>query len=133
MGTGTVSVLLDTPAAVWLVQGNPRLGDAAREKLTHLDRKDIYVSDLLLLELSMLISKGRVTVDTDPKAFLRDFALRFRVLSIDGEIAATAMDLPLTHGDPFDRVFVATALRHQLPLVTRDRTIRDSGIVDVIW
>lgn len=133
MGFGSMSVLLDTHAAVWLVQGSPRLSEGVREKLAHLERSDIYISDLLLLELSMLIAKGRVVVRSEPTPFLKDFASRFHILPIDAEIAAAAMALELPHADPFDRVFVSTALRHKLPLVSRDRAIRSSGLVDVIW
>ncbi|HEV2845207.1 MAG TPA: PIN domain-containing protein, partial [Thermoanaerobaculia bacterium] len=37
------------------------------------------------------------------------------------------------HGDPADRLIVATAIETGVPLVTRDRQIRDFGRVDVLW
>jgi PIN domain nuclease of toxin-antitoxin system len=36
------------------------------------------------------------------------------------------------HGDPADRLIVATALTHGLVLATHDQAIRDSGVVK-IW
>lgn len=35
--------------------------------------------------------------------------------------------------DVFDAAIVAAATTRNLPLITRDRGITDSGIVDVIW
>jgi PIN domain nuclease of toxin-antitoxin system len=52
---------------------------------------------------------------------------------IASEIAAMAIDLELPHGDPFDRIIVASARHHKLPLVTRDRNISASGLVRVVW
>lgn len=37
------------------------------------------------------------------------------------------------HGDPGDRLIVATALVHGAKLVTRDARISDSGLVPVGW
>jgi PIN domain nuclease of toxin-antitoxin system len=36
-------------------------------------------------------------------------------------------------GDPWDRFITATAMALGLPLVTRDRRIRESGPVETIW
>ena len=128
-----MSVLLDTHAALWLVQGDDRLTPAALSRLQELDRDEIFVSDLMLLELALLVTKRRVEVDERLGSFLNDFAAHFHVLPVDAVIAATAAELALPQGDPFDRIFVATAVRHALPLVTRDREIRDSGLVPTIW
>lgn len=128
-----MSVLLDTHAALWLVQGDDRLSPAALSRLQELDRDEILVSDLMLFELALLITKRRVVVDERLGSFLNDFAAHFHVLPVDAPIAATAAELALPQGDPFDRIFVATAVRHALPLVTRDREIRDSGLVPTIW
>jgi PIN domain nuclease of toxin-antitoxin system len=35
--------------------------------------------------------------------------------------------------DPWDRFIVATALAFELPLVTADRHIQKSGLVEAIW
>jgi PIN domain nuclease of toxin-antitoxin system len=128
-----VSVLLDTHAALWLVQGDTRLSSTARDRISQLDRDEIYISDLVPFELGLLVSKQRVVIAEALGPFLRDFAAHFRVLPVDAEIAAVAVELSLPQADPFDRVFVATATRHKLPFVTRDSDIRTSGVVDTIW
>lgn len=128
-----MSVLLDTHAALWLVQGDPRLGTAARERISSVAAEDVYVSDLMLFEIALLVFKKRVEIVGDLSVFLRDFSNRFRTLPIDSEIAALAVGVSLPQSDPFDRIFVATAVRHTLPLVTRDKMIRESGLVETIW
>jgi PIN domain nuclease of toxin-antitoxin system len=128
-----VSVLLDTHAALWLVQGDARLSATARDRISALDRDGIYISDLMLFELGLLISRQRVVIAGPLGPFLWDFSSHFRVLPVDAEIAAMAVELALPQADPFDRIFVATARRHKLPIVTRDSEIRESALVETIW
>jgi PIN domain nuclease of toxin-antitoxin system len=66
-------------------------------------------------------------------SFLEEIAARFRVLPLNPIVAADAVTLPLPHGDPFDRVIVATARRHSLPLLSKDRAIATSRLVPLIW
>jgi len=47
--------------------------------------------------------------------------------------AKMAVELEFPRGDPFDRVIAATAKVHGIPLLTRDRSITDSGVVEIIW
>ena len=133
MGVHALSVLLDTHAALWLVQGDERLSAAARERISPLDRDGICIPDLMLFELALLATRQRVVITEPLEPFLRDFSGHFRVLPVDAGIAAKAVELSLPQADPFDRLFVATAIRHKLPLVTRDREIRGSGLVATIW
>ncbi len=128
-----MKLLLDTHAAVWLLQGDSRLGPEARRALVAGDAEPPYISDIVLLEVSLLVGNGRIVPAVAPNAFLRRFTASLQVLPIDPDIAAAVPGLALPHADPFDRVIVATALRHRLPLVTRDRAIRESGLVKVIW
>lgn len=53
-------------------------------------------------------------------------------VNVDHQDAIRAGSLPWTHRDPFDRMLVAQALRHNLTLATRDETILTAGIVDAI-
>lgn len=126
-------LLLDTHAALWLVQGNDRLGETARTVIEPLGRDERCISDLLLFELSLLVSKKRIEIDEPLSEFLQAFSTHFHVLPVDAHIAALAVEIALPQADPFDRIFVASALRHKLPLVTRDRQIRDATLVNTIW
>jgi PIN domain nuclease of toxin-antitoxin system len=53
---------------------------------------------------------------------------------IDEAVAGrfTTIDRDLLR-DPWDRFIVATAIAFDLPLVTADRRIQNSGLVETIW
>lgn len=79
-----------------------------------------------------LHSKGRLP-DCPLAELLAKIADNFRVIPISPGIARIAVELELAHGDRFDRVIVATAKVHGTPLLTRDRAITDSGVVEIVW
>lgn len=91
------------------------------------------MSDLTLLEIAMLVKKRRVSLNVPLRDYLRGLQSTYPVLAIDADIAAIAMVLDLPGADPFDRVIVATALHHELPLATRDRVIADAKLLRTIW
>ena len=73
----------------------------------------------------MLHEKGRFTLLRDASSW-RDALLRegLTEIPVDGAIAARAGGLPDMHGDPADRLIVATALEgHRL--VTGDQRLLD--------
>lgn len=124
---------LDTHAVLWSLAGDSRLGQNARNLISSANRTELVISDMVLLEVSYLSAKGRITDAGGLDVLLAAIADHFRVIPITPEIAKLALDLELPHGDPFDRVITATAKAHGIPLLTRDRAITDSGVVDVVW
>jgi PIN domain nuclease of toxin-antitoxin system len=133
MGRVHVSLILDTHAALWLVQGDNRLSERARSRIEAAAPDELVISDLLLLELAILIDRGRVKLKSDPARFLKRLGRRFLVIPVDADIASEAIALPLPQGDPFDRVFVATARSMSAELITRDAGIHESRLVSVVW
>lgn len=124
---------LDTHAVLWSLAGDARLGSRAREIIVAAKKSDLTISDIVLLEVTMLASKGRLQLSCPPLRLLSRIAEKFRVIPISPDIAALAVSLELSHGDPFDRIIVATALVEKVPLLTRDRLIADSGQVETVW
>jgi PIN domain nuclease of toxin-antitoxin system len=125
--------LLDTHALIWARQDDARLGTAAREALARNPTEDFAVADVTLLEVAMLLERDRLRTDLGSGIFLRELVAGQPVLSITPEIADFAVRLALPQADPFDRVIAATAKMHGLTLVTRDRRIRESGLVPTVW
>lgn len=73
----------------------------------------------------MRVQKGRLSFLLDLAAWRRDLLGQGVVeIPVDGAIAARAGLLPDLHGDPADRLIVATALAGD-QLVTADRLILD--------
>lgn len=124
---------LDTHAVLWSLADDSQLGSKARKLISSASRTELVISDIVLLEVSYLSAKGRIKDAAGLDVLLAKIVGSFRVLPIDPAIAELALSLDLPHGDPFDRVITATAKIHKIPLLTRDRLIVDSGVVETIW
>ena len=133
METKPVKACLDTHAVLWSLADDPRLGSQARSLISHSRRSELIISDIVLLEISYLSAKGRIEDVDGVDILLAKVAESFRVIPISPEIARLALELDIPHGDPFDRVIAATAKTHAIPLLTRDRSITDSGSVATLW
>jgi PIN domain nuclease of toxin-antitoxin system len=57
---------------------------------------------------------------------------RVTPLPLTPEIAVHADELQM-HPDPADRFIVATALRYDAPLISKDRLMRSLRFVETIW
>lgn len=129
-------ILLDTQALVWFAQGDERLGTAAREIVaTSLAAGKAAVSPISFWEVAMLVSKGYLDLGRPPSAWAQEICGRGKIIiaPLSPEIAIDAGSLPGDiHGDPADRIIVATARGLACPLLTSDRKIRayaDAGHV----
>jgi PIN domain nuclease of toxin-antitoxin system len=125
------AVLLDTCAIIWLVNGNPLASSATAAIIYAGSANGVFVSPVSAWEVGLLSRprSGRshaVEFMPDPKTwFARVMAgPGIREASLTPEIAIDALFLPgELHGDPCDRLLVATARYLGLPIVTRDRSI----------
>lgn len=129
----TVKAILDTHALIWVAEFDPRLSQTAIDYVKQCDRSDLCISDISLLEIAMLHHKGRIPSSAPLDKVLGQAEMNFHILRINSNIAAEAYALPLTQADPFDRIIVATARHHQIPLITKDQLIVDSNCVETIW
>ena len=125
--------LLDTHTVIWSLTDDARLGISARELIDQAKEAELAISDMTLLEISMLAKKGRIQLSGPIAGLLKDIASQFRVLPINAEIAADAMELEIPQADPFDRVIVATARKYRIDLLTKDRNIVNAQSVSTVW
>ena len=117
-------ILLDTHILKWQEQGDLRLGPQTRRAIARALQEDrAAVSAISFWEVGMRVQKGRLDFLLDLSAWRRDLLnLGLIEIPVDGGIATRAGQLPDIHGDPADRIIVATALSgHQL--VTADGKI----------
>jgi PIN domain nuclease of toxin-antitoxin system len=126
-------IVLDTHAWIWLASDPARLGKEALRVI----RKDRArgVAAISCWEVATLAARGRIELDRDPVAWMDD-ALRdlgTDLLPLTPAVAAASAQLGEFHGDPADRLIVATALTHGAVLVTKDERIREFGAVRTVW
>ncbi|MGC6582990.1 MAG: type II toxin-antitoxin system VapC family toxin [Akkermansiaceae bacterium] len=124
---------LDTHTVIWAVKDDPRLGRNARKVISSSNREDLLLPSLVLLEISMLLSKGRLEIHGSPASFLKSVAGLFHQAELSPEIVHQAMKLELPHGDPFDRVIAATAMVNRAALLTRDSHLANCQSIETVW
>lgn len=115
-------IYLDTHVVVWLYAGlASRLSRRGRELL---NRSDLAISPMVVLELQYLYETGRTTEpgNTVIQDLSHRIGLRIGEESFQ-QIVALASQQIWTR-DPFDRLIVGQAAPSQMTLVTKDRTIR---------
>lgn len=129
-------ILVDTHVVVWLAFAQHQLSSKARTAIGDARKNGdgLAISDISLLELATLASKGRIRLDISLESFLREVETRFVVLPISGRACARAIELPAAYPkDSADRIIGATALVEGLSLLTADRDIRRSRALHTIW
>lgn len=132
-------LLLDTHALLWLMEGVPILSRAAR-KLADDAAKDglLRVSAISLWEIATLESKGRISFDRDCQTWIDEMlaAPGLHLVPLSPEIAVQSTRLPgNVHGDPADRILIATARVLNATLLTADAKIRNyakAGYLSVV-
>jgi PIN domain nuclease of toxin-antitoxin system len=100
------------------------MGAKARRLLEQaLRENDVAVSAISFWEVGMQLQKGRLDLRMDLGVWRRDLLSSGLIeIPVDGAVGARAALLPGLHGDPADRIIVATALQgHRL--MTADRLI----------
>jgi PIN domain nuclease of toxin-antitoxin system len=128
-----VRLLLDTNAFVLFAVGSPRLSPRVRSLIED-QEDDLLVSAVTPWELTIKSALGKLSLPADVSLVYRTTRdeVRASELPVTAAHALHVRQLPLIHGDPFDRMLVAQAQIEELAIVTNDRTIRSYG-VDVIW
>jgi PIN domain nuclease of toxin-antitoxin system len=115
-----VTHLLDTHAWVWLVKG-----EVQARPIANLPSGTILgLASISVWEVGMLETKGRLALQPDAHTWVNAALQGLRLLPLDAEAALRATRLPgSVHGDPADRIIIATAQILKVPLLTADARI----------
>ncbi len=117
-------ILLDTQVVVWLAFGIDQLGAVARDRIAQ--ESDRRMSAMVGWELAMLLDKGRLTLGQPLETWMQNIETKMELVEVPvtGAIGRDAGGLQGNiHGDPCDRIMIATARALGCPLVTSDRAI----------
>ena len=124
-------VLLDTHVLVWLLNGDQKLNQKALKAINRsMAEEAVLLSAISPWEISMLTSKGRLTLDRDVGEWVQAAVSvpGLRLEAISPEIAVASTRLPgKIHSDPADRLIAATARHLGAVLITDDQLLLDYG------
>ena len=121
------ALLLDTCAAIWLVEGQA-LSNAAQDALgsATADGVDAFISPISAWEIGMLSARGRLRMPLAPLAWLEGLVAKpgIALAELSARILIASSFLPGSPpNDPMDRIIVATARENSYCLMTRDRQL----------
>ena len=120
-------LVLDTHALVWLDEGNPRLGKKALQTMDRaLASGQLAVASISFWEIAMLVRKKRLDIQMELDVWRMELLQNgLQEIPLQGSTAIRAGQLQAFHGDPADRMIVATALENSATLMTADKKILD--------
>ena len=120
-------IVLDTHVVIWAMENHRSLGARAAALIDEATFADgAYISAITFWEVSMLANKGKVEFQQGAGAWVRQVLSQPGIFltPIEPEIALDAGQLPGDlHGDPSDRLIIATARALRCALLTADEAI----------
>ncbi len=117
-------VLLDTCAAIWLMNGDP-ISAASRASITAAQAGNlgVYVSPMTAWEIATLVAKNRLQLTLSPEAWF-DGLLALadvRLAALPPKVLIASTMLPgRPPKDPVDRIIAATGRAFGYSIITRD-------------
>jgi PIN domain nuclease of toxin-antitoxin system len=131
-------MVLDTHTLLWWLSNDPALSALARDRIQACreGRGYLIISGVSLWELEWKRRLGKLALPGSVRPWLpRLRGLRGVLLegiSFDRWVAMAELDWD--HRDPADRLIAATALEHDVPVLTKDRVFHaDDSPVDAVW
>jgi PIN domain nuclease of toxin-antitoxin system len=127
---GQHKLLLDTHVWIWLMLGDEKLSVSFRHTVEHYKEKELmFVSAISIWELGMLVERKKICLEMDCLDWVEEgLGNGINLLHLTPRIAIQSTRLPENpHGDPADRILMATAYEHHAILVTHDQKILNYG------
>lgn len=130
-------IIMDTCTIIWDALEPSKLSQKAIKAIENANKHQaLIISDISLWEISMLIKRRRLEVDTTAANFLNLFlqSRNISVQSISPEIAELSVNFgDEINKDPADRIIAATSIILNAQLVTADENLRQSDMLETVW
>ena len=121
--------LIDTHIVLWWYFDSSRLN---REHLRIIadGKNDICVSAAAIWEIEVKRRNGKLDCPIDMMERISQDG--FTILPIKAEHLVPLRTIPLIHNDPFDRIIISQAMKHNFSIITSD-TIIPQYDVETVW
>ena len=124
-------LLLDTAVLIYAVESPERLSKRAVAALENPENV-LELSAVSLAEIAIKAALGKLRLSAaTARQAVQDLDLR--ILPDTADHAYYLFDLPLHHGDPFDRQIIAQALSEKIAIVTSDERFNLYKGLRLIW
>lgn len=130
-----MKLLMDTHIWYWFAIGDKLLAPKSVAMINDAALNDsLYVSAMSVWELAMLESKNRISFQLPTLQWIEEALnnLPLQLIPLTPAISVESCSLTHFHGDPADRIIVATARVEKLILLTRDQKILDYASINKI-
>lgn len=124
--------LLDACSLIWYVDDPQKLSATAHAAITS-GANDLYLSAATVWEISIKVGLGKLKLSGPFRRWIEKAIsdLGLNLLPITVEVADVQAGLPQHHGDPFDRIVVATCRVENLSVVSADAVFDAYGVTRV--
>ena len=128
-----MKLLLDTHALIWWDRDPDRLPTRVRQAL-QAGANELLLSIASIWEMQIKQQKGTLRLDRSVRATIESQQKQngVQVVGLTLPHVWQLAELPMHHGDPFDRILVSQAKAEGLTLVSRDRIMRKYGVA-ILW
>ena len=124
-------ILLDTAVLIYAVEAPERLSKRVAAVLQNPENV-LELSAISLVEIAIKSGLGKLAVSA-ATAHQAVEDLDIRILPFTTDHALHLFELPLHHGDPFDRQIITQALFEKIPVATPDEKFSLYKGLKIVW
>ena len=134
MGKYDLNYILDTCAMIWWSNKIEKLSNSVSDILSDTAHNHFIISSISFWEAGLKIKKGILDVGMSIQDYVKNMqmAAEVTIIPVDENIWIENLNLNWEHRDPADRTIVAMATVRDLPIITKDKIIKNF-YQNVIW
>ena len=122
--------LFDTHLLIWYFDDFNKIPKKIRE-IIHNENNTKHISVFSIVEIVIKLSAKKLTLNISIDELYKLIKNSgFILIPIKQKHLTANLDLPLIHGDPFDRLLIATAISENMKFITSDK---ENQQYDVEW
>jgi PIN domain nuclease of toxin-antitoxin system len=124
----------DSHSLIWYLLDSPKLSFNANKVFKKIEdgKAQLLIPAIVIAEIIYIVQSGKVQADLDALLLRVQESDNFQIspLGLDELICLKEQtEIPEMH----DRFIVCEALLNKAKIITKDKVIKDSGVVEVVW